>query len=266
MLLFIGFLAIILLSILIFPVLSAIPFFSTVDAALWLQMDWNPSSGVYGIGASLLGSASVVAISLPLTLAIGWLLGYQLAHNRNRKIYPVSVAILETWLALPSVVIGIWAITQLVPLVRMIEGSGYCLLAASLGLAIFCVPMSTLLFYRSYSAYQTHFRLLEASHALSMWGKTEMFFKSRPRVLVSTANYCFCRLFGETMIVLMLSGNSTQVPSSVFEGVRTLTATIALEMDYASGNHERALFALSVIGIAVVLLVILPQFRRSSHA
>jgi len=55
------------------------------------------------------------------------------------------------------------------------------------------------------------------------------------------------RALGETMAVLMVCGNVVQVPSSIFDSVRTLTANIALEMGYATGDHRSALFVSGLI-------------------
>ena len=55
------------------------------------------------------------------------------------------------------------------------------------------------------------------------------------------------RAIGETMAVILVAGNSTLMPKSLLSPVRTLTANIALEMGYAFGEHENALFATGVI-------------------
>jgi phosphate transport system permease protein len=61
------------------------------------------------------------------------------------------------------------------------------------------------------------------------------------------------RAIGETMAVLMVAGNVVQLPGSVFDPVRTLTANIALEMAYAMGDHRSALF---VSGLVLMLIVL----------
>ena len=60
------------------------------------------------------------------------------------------------------------------------------------------------------------------------------------------------RALGETMAMLMVSGNIVQVPSSVFDSVRSLAANIALEMAYATGIHRSALFACGLVLIVIV--------------
>jgi ABC-type phosphate transport system permease subunit len=62
----------------------------------------------------------------------------------------------------------------------------------------------------------------------------------------------FSRAVGETMAVILVAGNSTQFFKSPLDGVRTLTATIALEMGYAAGRHSNMLFS---IGIVLLLMI-----------
>lgn len=63
------------------------------------------------------------------------------------------------------------------------------------------------------------------------------------------------RAVGETMAVILVAGNSPIIPSSIKDPVRTLTANIAIEMGYASGLHEEALFATGVILFVFILIL-----------
>ena len=68
-------------------------------------------------------------------------------------------------------------------------------------------------------------------------------------VLVGALLAC-ARALGETMAVAMVCGNTAQLPSSIFDPVRTLTANIALEMGYASELHRSALFVGGLVLLA----------------
>jgi phosphate transport system permease protein len=63
------------------------------------------------------------------------------------------------------------------------------------------------------------------------------------------------RAVGETMAVIMVSGNATQIPSSPLDSVRTLTANIAIEMGYAVGDHRQALFATGVVLFFFIMIL-----------
>ena len=255
-----------LVFMLAYPVVQSLPFFAAVPVDNWTSTDWRPDNGSFGFGTAIAGSLFLVLATLPLSLLLGWMISVQLVDNRRGWINPVAVALLEVWVALPSVIIGVWAMIQLVPLVREIAGSGYSLLTAALGLTIFVTPICTLLFYRSYTSHLQHYQGLESSFAMSVLSRSELFIKSQPTAVIGTTNYIFCRIFGETMVVLMLSGNSLQIPGDPFEGMRTMTATIALEMAYATGMHQTALFALATVAIVVILAVLLGQYRRLTNA
>ena len=76
------------------------------------------------------------------------------------------------------------------------------------------------------------------------------------------------RAIGETMAVIMIAGNQTEIPGSIFEGVRTLTANIVLEMGYAADLHREALIATAVVLFVFILLInlLLSLFRGRKEA
>lgn len=259
-------LVLILVFMLAYPLISAWEFFEQIPVSNWTSFDWRPNVGSFGFGTAVTGSFLLVLLTLPLSLLMGWVLSLQLVDNRKHWLNPATVAILEVWISLPSVIIGVWAIIEIIPLVRDIfGGTGYSLLASTIGLTIFITPTCTLLFYRSYLTHLDQFQGLENSFEMSTLSRSELFIKSQPTAVIGTINYIFCRIFGETMVVLMLSGNSVQIPGNLLEGFRSLTATIALEMAYATGMHETSLFALATAAIVIILVVLLAQYKRLIH-
>ena len=65
----------------------------------------------------------------------------------------------------------------------------------------------------------------------------------------------FSRAVGETMAVILVAGNSVQLINSPLQGIRTLTATIALEMGYAEGRHAGMLFSIGIVLLAMILIL-----------
>ncbi len=63
------------------------------------------------------------------------------------------------------------------------------------------------------------------------------------------------RALGETMAVIMVAGNTLEVPGGLLDPVRTLTSNIALEMGYASGAHRQALFATGVTLFVIIMVL-----------
>ena len=257
------FLMLILVFLLAYPLVSSWTFFTDIPISNWLSFDWEPDDNSFGMGIQLTGSLLLVLTTLPLALLMGWIISLQLVDNRKNWLNPIIVGILEVWISLPSIIIGIWAIIEIIPLVReTFGGKGYSLLAATIGMTIFIMPTCTLLFYRSYLSHLDQYQGLESSFQMSVLSRSELFLKSQPTAVIGTINYIFCRIFGETMVVLMVSGNSLQVPHNFLEGFRTLTATIAMEMAYAADMHATALFAMATIAILFILVVLLVQYKR----
>ncbi len=257
------FLMLILVFLLAYPLVSSWDFFADIPISNWLSFDWEPEDESFGMGIQLTGSLLLVLTTLPLALLMGWIISLQLVDNRKNWLNPAIVGILEVWISLPSIIIGIWAIIQIIPTVRGIfGGTGYSLLAATIGMTVFITPTCTLLFYRSYLTHLDQYQGLENSFQMSVLSRSELFIKSQPTAVIGTINYIFCRIFGETMVVLMVSGNSLQVPGNLLEGFRTLTATIAMEMAYAADMHATALFAMATVAIVFILVVLLVQYKR----
>ena len=63
------------------------------------------------------------------------------------------------------------------------------------------------------------------------------------------------RAIGETMAVIMVAGNQPRMPKGLFEGIRTLTANIVIEMGYATGMHREALIATGVVLFVFILII-----------
>ena len=63
------------------------------------------------------------------------------------------------------------------------------------------------------------------------------------------------RAIGETMAVIMIVGNQPRLPSSILDGVRTLTSNIVMEMSYASGLHREMLIATGVVLFVFILII-----------
>ena len=63
------------------------------------------------------------------------------------------------------------------------------------------------------------------------------------------------RAIGETMAVIMITGNSTFIPESILSTARTLTGNIGIEMGYANGEHQKALFATGIVLFVFIMIL-----------
>ena len=128
-------LSLFLLALLLVPLARAVPFISSVVPASIFSFSWNPPVGEYGFFLSLFGSLLLVVLSLPLSIALAWGVTYQLVKTPSNRLRDVVVSILQAANSVPSVVIGIWGIDQLVPVIRSVGGTGYCVLTCTIALS-----------------------------------------------------------------------------------------------------------------------------------
>jgi phosphate transport system permease protein len=141
-----------------------------------------------------------------------------------------------------------------VPLIARVEPPGASLLAAMLILALMILPTVALTADAALeSVQQSYWR---GAAALGMSREATILGVALPAArggIFAGLLLAAARALGETMAVLMVSGNVVQIPASLFDPVRTLTANIGLEMAYALGDHRAALF---VTGLMLTMLVL----------
>ena len=161
--------------------------------------------------------------------------------------------LVELLAGIPSVVYGFWGLVTLVPLLRSIEPPGQSLLAGVLVLALMILPTVALL---ADSALRSVPRTqLDGAAALGMgrWAMVRgVVLPAAAPGITTGVLLAAARAVGETMAVLMVCGNVVQVPTGLFEPVRSLTANIALEMAYATLDHRSALFVTGLVLMAAV--------------
>jgi phosphate transport system permease protein len=164
----------------------------------------------------------------------------------------------ELLAGIPSVVYGFFGLMVIVPLVKQTfkTPSGNSLLSAVIVLAIMILPTIITVSEKCLKAVPLSRR--EASLALGASKMQTALYVVLPHAksgVLAGIILGFSRAVGETMAVILVAGNSVQLIKSPLEGVRTLTATIALEMGYAEGRHSHMLFAIGIVLLVMILLL-----------
>ena len=221
----------------------------------WFPTSEPPSFGILPlIWGSLMVTAGALAFSIPLGLA----LAIYIAEAASPRVRGILKPALEVLAGIPSVVFGFFGMAILGPLLQEIFDipTGLCALNASILLGLMALPTIVSMSEDALSAVPKTFK--EASLAL---GATR--WQTIRHVLLPTASSgIICsfilgigRAIGETMTVLMVAGNAPIFATSYLEPVRTLTATIALEMGEAvkGSPHYRALFAIGGVLFLITL-------------
>jgi phosphate transport system permease protein len=234
-------------------------------ARFWSDRRWNPTSGEYNLLPMLAGSLLVTGGAVLLAVPLGLLSALFCQYYAPPVLASAYRRLVELLAGIPSVVYGLWGLGVLVPLVNRWQPPGSSLLTGVLVLALMILPTFTLVAEASLAQVPGAYLRGGAALGLNQWAIARSIAIPAARAGLATAAVLATgRAIGETMAVLMVCGNVVQMPNSLFAPVRTLTANIALEMAYATGNHRSALFVSGVMLLALVsALVLLAEVLNS---
>lgn len=219
--------------------------------------EWRPTAGHFGIFAMIAGSLAVTLGAMAIGVVFSLGLAIVLTQFCPPALARVLKPVIELLAGIPSVVYGFMGMVTLVPLIRdHVGGSGYSVLAASVVLGIMILPTVTSISVDALNAVPRPF--WEGSIALgaTRWQTTHMLMLKAARSgILAAVILGMGRAVGETMAVIMVTGNRPEVPHSILDSVRTLTSTIALEMGYSHGLHRQALFATGVTLFVIIMVL-----------
>ena len=244
----------------VFLFLNGLPFFTKYDLGAFLSgTTWKPANNIFGILPMIVGSLYVTGGALLFGAPVGILAGIYLARFcpvRLRKIIEPMIGLMA---GVPSIVYGFFGLTTLVPLIREIfggRGRGQCILTASLLLGIMILPTIITVSKTSLDAVPQSY--YEGSLALGATHERSVFCAVLPAAksgVMSAVILGVGRAIGETMAVVMVAGNQTWMPKGLFQGLRTMTSNIVIEMGYAADLHREALIATGVVLFVFILLI-----------
>lgn len=232
-----------------FPIFSEVNLFDFIFGKSWHPTHSEPDFGILSlIVGSTLVTVGAMIVAVPLGLGAAIYIS-ELSHSRVREILKPTLELLAS---VPSVIYGFFGMVFLGPVTQRIFGIpvGLNTFTASIILGIMALPTVASI---SEDAISSIPRFLdEASYAL---GATKWETITRAIVPASSSGIIAAvilglgRAIGETMTVLMVAGGAAQIPSSVFDPVRPMTATIAAEMGESpiGSPHYHALFAIAIV-------------------
>ncbi|HIY83038.1 phosphate ABC transporter permease subunit PstC [Rubneribacter sp.] len=218
---------------------------------------WRPANDVYGIFPMIIGSIYVTAGAMVVGVPAGLLCAIFLSRFASGKVAAVLKPGVELLAGIPSVVYGFFGLVVLVPFIRNnMPGNGMSLLAAAVLLGIMILPTIITVAQSSLDAVPKKY--YEGALALGADHERSVFRVVVPAAvsgIMAAVVLGVGRAIGETMAVIMVAGNQTIIPESIFNGVRTMTANIVLEMGYAADLHRGALVATGVVLFVFILLI-----------
>jgi phosphate transport system permease protein len=214
---------------------------------------WSPHRELFGIFPTLVGTLCVVAGAVVIATAIGIPSAIFLSEFSPFWVRNIIKSSVELIVGIPSVVIGFFGLTVLVPFIRdNVGGRGESILAGWIVLAFMILPNLITIAEDSLRAVPRSYR--EASLALgaTRWQTVRnVVLPSASSGIRAALVLGVGRAMGETMAVLMVVGNpeTPWIPLGILDRVRMLTSTIAIEFSYAEwgSSHQYALFAIGVV-------------------
>ncbi|MDH5513620.1 MAG: phosphate ABC transporter permease subunit PstC [Gammaproteobacteria bacterium] len=224
---------------------------------------WEPSdedAPEYGILALVAGTASVTGLALlvaiPFSLGSAIFIG-EFATGRTREFLKILVELLA---AIPSVVWGFIGLTIMNPLIIELFNVpvGLTVLNAGLILGLMTAPIMTSIAEDALKAVPDRYREAAEAMGATRW---QVIFKvvlpAAKNGLLGAVLLGIGRGFGETMAVLMATGHSVNLPTSVFDSVRALTATIAAELGETAvgSDHYQALFTIGIFLFIITFII-----------
>lgn len=224
---------------------------------------WYPTATpapIFGLIPLLLGTLLVSVGAIALSLPFGIAVSIYLAEIANFKTRQFLKPIIELLAGIPSVVYGFFGLVVIVPLIQkgLNLPVGETAFAGSVVLAIMALP--TIITVAEDAMRTTPRAMKEASLALgaTQWQTIyKVVIPYSSSGITSAVVLGIGRAIGETMAVLMVTGNAAIIPTSFFEPVRTIPATIAAELGEApaGGAHYESLFLLGAVLFLITLVL-----------
>jgi phosphate transport system permease protein len=207
--------------------------------------EWLPQQSRYGVTRLLAGTLGVTALSLCLAVPLALSAAGYLSLYAGRKVRAAANAAIGLLGGIPSVVIGLWAMTWIVP------HFGNSWISASLVLALMIVPTMTLLSGAALRLVPAD--LLEASRALGVGEAivSRVAFHHARWAILAAVVLGTSRALGEAVAVSMVAGNVVSWPS-LSRPIATLTTTLIVELDSAAGLHRNALYLLACLVLLAI--------------
>jgi len=220
-------------------------------------MEWAPSRGSFGIFPMIIGSISVTlgaaVLGVPVAICCSIFL-VEFAPATLSKIVRPAIQLLA---GIPSVVYGFWGLLFIVPAIRIyLGGPGLSILAGSIILAIMILPTIISISEVSLLALPRQYKEGALALGLTQWQTIRsVLLPAAKSGIVAAIILGIGRAIGETMAVIMVLGNAVAIPQSILDPARTLTTNIGIEMGYASGEHQQALFATGIVLLIIIMIL-----------
>lgn len=242
------------------------PFLFDEKFNLWkflTSTEWYPTSMSnvrYGTFALIAGTLSVTGVAMLIAVPFGLGAAIFVSEFSTGKTREFLKIIIELLAAIPSIVWGFIGLTVMNPLIQNIfhVQVGLNVLNAAILLALMSIPVMVTIGEDALKAVPDSYREGALALGATRWQIIyRVLLPAGKNGLLAAVLLGVGRAVGETMAVLMATGHAVHVPTSIFDSVRTLTATIAAELGEASQGspHYRVLFLIGILLFTITFIV-----------
>ena len=251
------------LLIFLFLLREGVPIFYKVPLSNLFGIHWYPTFDLFGTLPLLLGSALVTVTAILIALPLGITSAVFVREVAPDWAREVLKPLIEVLAGIPSVVLGFFGMHVVAPLVRETFGAptGLTVFTGGLILAYMALPTIISVAEDALDSVPESFRDAGLAMGATQWQTIWRVVVPAARSGITTAVMLgMGRAIGETMAVMMVTGNAARMPlslDSLFRPARTMTATIAAEMgEVAQGStHYHALFGIAIILFLLTFLI-----------
>jgi len=224
---------------------------------------WYPTSlnqPRYGVGALIIGTLSVTVLAMVIAVPFGLgaaIFVSEFCGNKMKELLKITIELLA---AIPSVVWGFIGLTVMNVVIQKVfrVQVGLNVLNAAILLALMSVPIIVSIGEDALKAVPDSYREAGLALGCTRWQLVwRVLLPAAKNGLLAAVLLGIGRAVGETMAVLMATGHSVNIPHSIFDSVRTLTATIAAELGETShgSDHYRVLFLIGILLFTITFVV-----------
>ncbi|MFT3737441.1 MAG: phosphate ABC transporter permease subunit PstC [Breznakibacter sp.] len=239
-------------------------------STLLFTSNWRPFKGEFGFWAFFASTFYVTLIAIVIALPLSLLTGIYLCEYAKPGVRKFFMPVVDLLSGIPPVIYGVWGTLTLVPFIadtlapKFVEFStGYTMLAGGVVLAIMIIPLIVSILAEVFSSIPREMREASLSLGATKWEtiRKVVLRKAVPGIVAATV-LAVSRAFGETIAVLMVCGNTTDMPSSIFDSCYPLPALIANNYgEMMSIPHYESALMLA----ALVLFVVIVFFNATSR-
>jgi phosphate transport system permease protein len=238
--------------------------------SLLTTSSWKPFKGDFGFLTFIVSTLYVTSLAILIALPLALLSSIYLSEYASERIRRFFSPVIDLLAGIPPVIYGVWGTLTIVPLIadkiapHFVDFStGYSVVAGGLVLAIMIVPIIISILTEVFNAIPKEIREASMSLGATKWEtiKKVILRTSLPGIIAGTV-LAISRAFGETIAVLMVCGNFTDLPRSIFDSCYPLPALIANNYGEMMSlpNYESALMF-----SALLLFVIIVLFNAGSR-